>query len=294
VQSSNGEELRLLERVHTFREVIQAVSDARRAGLENLNLDLIYGLPGQSMGSWQSTVQRILELTPDHISAYALTFEHGTAFGRWLARGLMPAPDSDLAADMYEWAASTFEEAGLRQYEISNWARAGRTCRHNLQYWRGLPYLGVGAGAHGYASGVRYSNVLSVRAYIERLRASTPVTQGTEVLHGSQREFPLSSAAADVHEQSTADEMKDYMITGLRLTNEGISSDDFLGRFGQPLEDAYAKELSKLCRAGLLQLEKIDDCLESRAAKRASRCFRIRLTPRGRLLGNRVFSEFLA
>ncbi|MBI1856256.1 MAG: radical SAM family heme chaperone HemW, partial [Chloroflexi bacterium] len=112
VQSANAEELRMLERAHNFFDVIEAVSSARKAGFDNLNLDLIYGLPAQTLQTWQTTVQRILDLHPEHISAYALTLEHGTPFGRWSSRGLLPLPDPDLAAEMYEWASETFESAG--------------------------------------------------------------------------------------------------------------------------------------------------------------------------------------
>ena len=159
----------MLERAHDFFDVINSVSWARAAGFDNLNLDLIYGLPEQTLQTWQTTVRRILDLNPDHISAYALTLEHGTPFGRWSKRGLLPLPDPDLAADMYEWASDAFESAGYFQYEISNWAKPNRECVHNLQYWRGLPYLGLGAGAHGYANGYRYSNVLRIKTYIDRL-----------------------------------------------------------------------------------------------------------------------------
>ncbi len=122
VQSANGEELRMLERAHDFFDVLDAVHWARTAGFDNFNLDLIYGLPEQTLGTWQTTVERILGLHPDHISAYALTLEHGTPFGRWTARGLLPLPDPDLAAEMYEWASEAFDAAGYLQYEISNWA----------------------------------------------------------------------------------------------------------------------------------------------------------------------------
>src|SRR5215207_10312909 len=175
VQSANAEELRMLERAHDFFDVIEAVTSARKAGFENLNLDLIYGLPEQTLQTWQTTVKRILDLHPEHISAYALTLEHGTPFGRWSSKGLLPLPDPDLAAEMYEWASETFEANGYIQYEISNWAKPGHECRHNLQYWRGRPYLAFGAGAHGYANGYRYSNVLRIKTYIERL-ANPPIT----------------------------------------------------------------------------------------------------------------------
>jgi oxygen-independent coproporphyrinogen-3 oxidase len=158
----------MLERNHDFFDVIEAVSWARKAGFENVNLDLIYGLPGQSLSTCKMS-QVCSEINPYHISAYALTLEHGTPFGHWSKRGMIPLPDPDLAADMYEWAAETLARAGFGQYEISNWSKAGLECKHNLQYWRGLPYIAAGAGAHGYANGYRYSNVLRIKSYIERM-----------------------------------------------------------------------------------------------------------------------------
>src|SRR5512143_978669 len=213
-QSANGEELHMLERTHTFLDVIEAVTAARSAGFDNLNLDLIYGLPEQSLDTWQTTVRRVLDLQPDHISAYALTLEHGTPFGRWSARGLLPAPDPDAAAEMYEWAGEALEAAGYQQYEISNWAKndgdapdavPSYSCRHNLQYWRGLPYLGLGAGAHGYAGGTRYSNVLRIKTYIERLMPPL-----------SSFSFPLSPAIVNQHKNTLRDDMQETMMTGLR------------------------------------------------------------------------------
>ena len=123
VQSANTEELRMLERIHDFFTVIEAVSTARKAGFDNLNLDLIYGLPEQTIASWQTTLQRIVDLHPEHISAYALTLEHGTPFGRWSSKGLLPLPDPDLAAEMYEYAEDFLESNGYVHYEISNWAK---------------------------------------------------------------------------------------------------------------------------------------------------------------------------
>src|SRR3972149_57161 len=123
VQSANTEELHMLERIHNFFTVIEAVSTARKAGFDNLNLDLIYGLPEQTLSTWQTTLQRIVDLHPEHISAYALTLEHGTPFGRWSSKGLLPLPDPDLAAEMYEWTGETLEANGYVQYEISNWAK---------------------------------------------------------------------------------------------------------------------------------------------------------------------------
>ena len=299
VQSANTEELHMLERAHNFFDVIEAVTSARKAGFKNLNLDLIYGLPEQTFSTWQTTVNRILDLRPEHISAYALTLEHGTPFGRWSSRGLLPLPDPDLAADMYEWAGETLEANGYVQYEISNWAKnvesqmsnaqpstfdpstrlrqSGQAlrpltptfaCRHNLQYWRSLPYLAFGAGAHGYANGYRYSNILRIKTYIERLdTVNWPLATA----------FPLTPATVNHHKQTLKDDISEYMLNNLRLVKAGASNADFKSRFGCGLMDVYAAEVEELIRFGLLEWNGDS----------------IKLTKRGRLLGNQVFIRFV-
>jgi oxygen-independent coproporphyrinogen III oxidase len=289
VQSSNAEELRMLEREHDFFTVIEAVSTARKAGFDNLNLDLIYALPEQTLESWKTTLQRVMDLHPEHISAYALTLEHGTPFGKWADKGLLPIPNPDLAADMYEWAMEYLTQLGYAQYEISNWAidRGPQTadrssssavnglpshaCRHNLQYWRSLPYLGLGSGAHGYAGGYRYSNVLRIKTYIDRLSNA----QSANLL------FPLTPAAVNHHKQTPTDDMSEYMINNLRLVEAGVEESDFKSRFGSGLMEVYAGEIEELIRSGLLEKKTTEN----------SEVFR--LTKRGRLLGNQVFLQFL-
>lgn len=274
VQSANPAELRMLERAHSYFDVINAVTWARKAGFENLNLDLIYGLPLQSLDDWSATVKLILGLAPEHLSLYALTLEHGTPFGRWSSRGLMPFPDPDLAADMYEWAGETLEAAGYTQYEISNWAKQERECRHNLQYWRGLSYLAVGAGAHGYVNGYRYSNVLRIKTYIERLSTDNGSPPDGDRLSAV---FPLTPATVNHHRQTLQDDMGEFMMTGLRLTREGISAETFRARFGRELADVFGNEIEDLVRLGLL----------------AWQAERLCLTRRGRLLGNQAFGRFV-
>jgi len=302
VQSANMEELRMLERTHDFFDVIEAVTSARKAGFDNLNLDLIYALPEQTMQTWQTTVKRILDLHPEHISAYALTLEHGTPFGRWSSKGLLPLPDPDLAAEMYEWVSETLEANGYAQYEISNWAKdyalsggSSRSsdfrdhietqsrsahdhptfaCKHNLQYWRSLPYLAFGAGAHGYADGYRYSNVLRIKTYIERLNTD----------HWSLNSaFPLSPVTVNHHKQSLQDDMSESMMTGLRLTREGVSSEEFEKRFGKKLLDVYGKEIDELLKLGLIEWHSVG----------ATHASPLRITKRARLLGNQVFMRFV-
>src|SRR6266498_1589298 len=283
VQSANTEELRMLERVHNFFDVIEAVTFARKAGFENLNLDIIYGLPVQTLFTWQTTVKRILDLHPEHISAYALTLEHGTPFGRWSSKGLLPLPDPDLAADMYEWVGECLEANGYVQYEISNWAkdvtpnRAAQNldphrnpslaCRHNLQYWHSLPYLAFGAGAHGYANGYRYSNILQIKTYVERLATTSGLLTTA---------FPVTPVTVNHHKQTLTDDMSEYMLNNLRLVKAGASDADFKSRFGNGLMDIYAAEVEELIRLGLLEWDGDS----------------IKFTKRGRLLGNQVFMRF--
>ncbi len=268
VQSAHPEELRLLERIHDYPTVTRTVAAARRAGFDNLNLDLIFGLPGQPLSRWQRTLDLVLALHPEHLSLYALTLEHGTPMAAWVARGLLPAPDEDVVATMYEWAMDRLEAAGYVQYEISNWARPGYLCRHNLQYWRNLPYLGLGAGAHGWAAGVRTVNVRAPAAYIQRLRAGEVTGP-----------FPRTPATVEARPVGRREEMGETMMMGLRLTQEGVSRQAFVARFGQPLEAVYGEEIAELVRLGLLMW----------TADGA----RLRLTRRGRLLGNVVFAAFV-
>ncbi|RJP52446.1 MAG: radical SAM family heme chaperone HemW [Anaerolineaceae bacterium] len=291
VQSANTEELRMLERAHDFFTVIEAVSSARKAGFDNLNLDLIYGLPEQSMPTWQTTLKRVLELHPEHISAYALTLEHGTPFGKWSSKGLLPLPDPDLAADMYEWACEYLEINGYVHYEISNWAKNKDenmiypssfnfdpffACRHNLQYWRSLPYLAFGTGAHGYAGGYRYSNALRIKTYMEHL---------TEIEYRkSNIGYPLSPAAVNQHKQTLQDDMSEYMLNNLRLVQAGVVEADFRSRFGRGLLDVYPKEIDELIHAGLLECKTSGSIGNSEV---------YRLTKRGRLLGNQAFIRFI-
>lgn len=293
VQSANPLELRLLERVHDFPQVIQTVKWARQAGFNNLNLDLIYALPEQTLENWQNSVRRIADLGPEHISMYALTLEHGTPFGRWAAKGLLPIPDPDLAAEMYEWAGEYLAGLGYQQYEISNWAilkDEGETmkdekspssfilhppaplrgssfqCQHNLQYWRNLPYLGLGAGAHGYAGSVRYSNVLRIKTYIERLAGAD-----------DSYKYPLTASTVNQHHNTAREDMQETMFTSLRLTIEGISDETFRARFGQGIEQAFPQEVERLLKKGMVEWHGSS----------------LRLTSHARLLANQAFMEFV-
>ena len=208
-QTAVASELALLEREHDFADVQSAIAQSRAAGFDNLSIDLIYGLPYQTMATWEQSVQAALDLDLEHLSLYCLTIEEGTPMKRWLKNGSFPPPDPDLAADQYELVTKLMPAAGLDQYEISNWAKPNRACKHNLTYWRNQQYLGLGAGAHGYADGVRYEVVKQPRVYIRRMTETSPPAT-----------FPLTAAVAKHHRASRAEAMSDTVITQLRLLQE--------------------------------------------------------------------------
>ena len=273
VQSAVARDLRVLERAHDFQTVIRAVHHARKAGFDNLSLDLIFGVPYQAMADWQFTMEACLRLSPEHFSVYSLILEHGTPMNRWVERGLLSAPNQDLAADMYEWSMARLEETGYSQYEISNFARqdgggAVLVCRHNMQYWYNQPYLGLGAGAHGFAGGVRTANVRGPQAYIERC------------LTREARSFPRSPAAVNAQPVDRYTEMQETMLVGLRLTQEGVSESRFQARFGVSIGEVFGEEIEDLRRQGL-------------AAWVGDGEKRLRLTAKGKLLGNQVFMKFV-
>jgi len=298
MQSAQPKELALLERQHDHKDVVKAVTWARQASFDNLSLDLIFGLPRQTLNDWSATLTQALDLSPDHFSLYALTIEPDTPLHTWADQGLIPIPDPDLAAEMYELASEKLAAAGYLQYEISNWARTNNEwrmasgerrvgngenssnpqestiynsafeCRHNLQYWRNQPYLGLGAGSHGFSGGYRTANVRSPEAYIHALKELDP----------TRREiFPRTPSTAKLISIDREMEMQETMMMGLRLTYEGVSEARFKHRFEASILQIFGTEVNKLIAWGLI--EWAGD--------------RLRLTSNGRLLGNQVFMEFV-
>ena len=279
MQTAIPEELRLLERQHDYDQVAHTVNLAQNAGFDNVNLDLIFGLPLQTLESWQESLELGLSLNPDHLSLYALTVEEGTPLADQIYKGFMIEPDPDLAADMYELASERLDRSGFKQYEISNWAKLGGSngllaCRHNLQYWRNLQYLGLGAGAHGYAGGIRTANVLSPGRYIQSFRPDN-------VKHSQfHLRFPSTPATVNAEYIKQDQEIRETMMMGLRLTEEGVSREAFRARFSASLIEVYETEIEELISEGLLEWEPMERD-------------RLRLTPRGRLLGHTVFVRFI-
>ena len=269
VQSLDDGLLRLLGRRHTAREALDAHKAARNGGFTNINLDLMYGLPHQTLDQWRATLGKALEDRPEHISMYSLTLEEGTPLEASVRQGNVPYPDSDLGADMYQLAGKLGEDAGYHHYEISNWALPGRECLHNLTYWRNQPYLGIGPGAHSYLNGYRFSNLRSPRRYIQLAGALT----SAKVYPAALQEYGMLDMVETIDERL---EMAETMMLGLRLS-EGISQGAFLRRFGASLVETYGPQIDDLLGLELVAWQ--ED--------------RLVLTPRGRLLGNEVFQRFL-
>jgi oxygen-independent coproporphyrinogen-3 oxidase len=271
MQSASPEDLSLLNRIHDSLQVIQAVDWAREADFQNINLDLIFGIPGQDLSSWQNTLEQALSLQPEHLSLYSLTIENGTILNHRINAGIIPPPDDDLAADMYEWASLRLEQAGYHHYEISNWAKTDAdkglmVCLHNMQYWRNLPYIGLGAGAHAFIAGYRLANISSIEGYIQAIQADIQIGLS----------FPISPATESKTLITAKDEMQETMMVGLRLLEEGVWLAGFQQRFGVSIQQVFGREINALENQGLLDVSD-----------------RVRLTPRGILLGNVVFREFV-
>jgi putative oxygen-independent coproporphyrinogen III oxidase len=188
VQSTDRAVLGVLDRTHDPARVPQVVSWAREVGFEQVSVDLIYGTPGESVGSWRHTVDRALALSPDHVSAYALIVEQGTALARRIGRGELPMPDDDDLADKYDVVDDALTAAGIDWYEVSNWSRDdGSRCRHNLGYWKSADWWGVGPGAHSHVGGVRWWNVKHPVAYASRLSEGASPAAAREILDDETR-----------------------------------------------------------------------------------------------------------
>ena len=186
MQSGAEHVLRALDRTHTPGSSVAMARAAREAGFEHVNLDLIYGTPGETDDDVRASIAEVVDAGVDHVSAYALIVEEGTPLARRIRRGEMPMPDDDVAADRYELVDDLLTEAGFSWYEVSNWSRPGGRCRHNTAYWQGEDWWGVGPGAHSHVAGRRWWNVKHPRTYADRLAAGSPM-EGDEVLTAQQR-----------------------------------------------------------------------------------------------------------
>ncbi|WAH38534.1 radical SAM family heme chaperone HemW [Alicyclobacillus dauci] len=222
-------------RSHDAQTVVERVEAAAKLGFRHINVDLMFGLPEQSLDDVDDALARVLSLPIDHVSAYWLKIEEGTPFAKWRDKGQLPLPGEDLEGDMYDKVRERLISAGLRHYEISNFAKSGGEARHNLVYWRNQPYLAAGAGAHGYVNGTRYENVRRIPAYMEKLtQAKRPIDEEHTVSHMEAAE--------------------DAMMLGLRL-DEGVSQKAFEARFGVKIHDLYGELVTDLERDGLVEVD---------------------------------------
>jgi len=275
VQSTNQDELTLLERHHGYHEVCQAFKNAREVGFRTISADLIFGLPNQRMEDWNRSLSDVLELNPEHISLYALTLEKGTPLENRVARGLVPVPDPDLAAEMYAIARDRLGKSDFLHYEISNWAIRDQfgvplVSRHNRQYWLNQPYLGFGAGAHSFLGGFRFENIKNPVHYIDRIQQE------------KASNYPFTLSTAYQTEIDVIREMEETMMMGLRLLQEGVSLKRFQKRFGRDFRVVFSKELEKLMAMRLIQW------------KGNKNNKRLVLTPNAYFVANQAFLEFIS
>lgn len=260
LQSTNNEELKTLGRIHTFEEFLESYQLARKCGFENINVDLISAVPNQTLESWECSVKNILALNPEHISAYSLIVEEGTPFFEKYGEGaegenLLPPEDDERM--MYRRTEELLEEAGYHHYEISNYAKSGKECRHNLGYWERKEYLGMGLGASSLIQNERFKNCDDLPFYIEHSQDISKIREIEGVL-------------------SKKDQMEEFIFLGLRKT-EGISRKVFEEKFGKALEKCYGNGIRKMKSEQLL--EEVNGML--------------RLTKKGIDISNYVFAVIL-
>ena len=275
VQSLDNGLLGLLGRRHDASQAVEAFHTARDAGFSNVNLDLMYGLPRQSLSQWQDTVESLASLSPAHISLYCLTLEEGTPLHHWVQQGKLPEPDPDLAADMYQYARETLADAGYHHYEISNWSLPGLPARHNLIYWLNRPYLGVGPGAHSHIGNYRFWDVASPNTYMLRVKKwQDSMPQPFDSLTGEELE--TVSPVADREYIGPQTSRAETMILGLRLL-DGMDLEQASAQVGADLQARYTSQIDELTELGLLE----------------QRGSHLRLTEPAYLIANQVFTRFV-
>lgn len=253
LQSPQNRELKILGRIHTWEEFQESFFMARDAGFSNINIDLMSAIPEQTYADWEKNLRTVAGLSPEHISAYSLIIEEGTPFGE----RKLKLPDEDTEYRMYENTAGILEEYGFHQYEISNYAKGGRECRHNKGYWQRIDYLGLGLGASSLLNHMRFSNTADMKEYIGNSAFPDKIRQNMESL-------------------TEADEMAEFMFLGLRMT-EGVSMEAFAKCFGKNMENVYGEVLKKHLEIGMLE-QKGD---------------RIYLSRKGIHVSNGVMADFL-
>lgn len=245
VQSFNPILLKRVGRIHGVKEILESINLIRKEGFNNLNLDLIFGLPGQNLSDWQGTVKQAVNMSPEHLSIYALTLEEDTPLGRKYSEHARPEdlksqpqlPDSDLQADMYEWAVDYLEEKGYERYEISNFAKLGFTSQHNLAYWQSEPYIGLGPGAVSCLEGIRTKNVEAITEYAELLELQT-------------RPIDIS----ETEDLTLKQRISEHMMLGLRTT-KGVNLQTFSDKFGVSIQNIYGQIMANYIDSGVMLIK---------------------------------------
>lgn len=257
VQSFDEELLKKLGRTHSNNHVYETIQKAKEVGFQNISIDLMYGLPGQTLEQWEDTLEKALQLNLPHYSAYSLIVEPKTVFYIQYSKGKLSLPTEDSEAEMYGLLMDKMKAKGINQYEISNFASQGFESIHNKIYWDNDEYAGFGAGAHGYLNGQRYSNHGPIKKYLESVESGNRPTVREHMVTSSEK-------------------CEEHMFLGLRK-NEGLTFKEFEMRFQIPMYDRYGDIIQQLTRQGLLIADEIG----------------IRLSEKGRYLGNDVFQQFL-
>ncbi len=257
VQAFQQELLTNLGRTHSKTQVFSAIEEAKKIGFENISIDLMYGLPGQTMQQWRETLEIAFSLQLPHYSAYSLIVEPKTIFYNLMAKRKLRLPGEDTEAEMYDVLMKEMEKHGLHQYEISNFSKEGYSSIHNRIYWDNDEYAGFGAGAHGYINGIRYSNHGPLKKYM------AAIADGIKPIH-------------ETHIETKQEKIEEELFLGLRKT-AGVSKKHFYEKFNCTIESIYEKQLHELKKKGLILID--DDTIQ--------------LTRKGRFVGNEVFEEFL-
>lgn len=279
LQSANNEELLHLGRIHTWEDFLRTYENAREAGFDNINIDLMSALPGQTLASYKETLEKVLALEPEHISAYSLILEEGTPFYDMYAEEDVNAqkpekklPDEDTERAMYELTEKMLSEKGYYRYEISNYAKKGKACKHNIVYWQRDNYLGLGLGAASLMENMRFHKEEELKYYLRYMGK----LNSEEVDYEMQQEKYTSGAYQEMQVLSVKEQMEEFMFLGLRMM-EGVNCEKFREQFGKSIESVYGNVLQKLKKQGLVELTEERICL----------------TSRGIDVSNMVLSEFL-
>lgn len=274
LQSADNRELKLLGRIHNYEDFLHTFAAAREVGFKNLNVDLISSLPGQTVETYVTSLEKLIALGPEHISAYSLIIEEGTPFYETYGAHPELLPDEEADREMYHLTKDKLREAGYERYEISNYAKPGFESKHNSGYWKRVPYLGLGLGASSFLKHARWRNISDLKEYLQIWTDAQGV-----VCEKGQSAVPVILPGCEEYDVlSLQDEMAEYLYLGLRMS-EGISVSGFEACFGQTLADRYGRQLEELRRDGLLVTDWEKD--------------RIFLTDFGTDVSNYVFGKFL-